>query len=65
MLSPTPLLMLPVHEVTMTVTEDEVVVEKRPMVKEELRMRKDTPVTVFDSYPGKQLRTIRMRSWLE
>jgi len=25
----------------MTVTEDEVVVEKRPMVKEELRIRKD------------------------
>src|SRR5829696_1803745 len=33
--------MLPVHEVTMTVTEDEVVFEKRPMVKEELRIRKD------------------------
>src|SRR5919107_4950419 len=28
-------------EVTMPVTEDEVVVEKRPVVKEELRIRKD------------------------
>src|ERR671920_701800 len=28
-------------EVTMSVTEDEVVVEKRPVVKEELRIRKD------------------------
>jgi uncharacterized protein (TIGR02271 family) len=28
-------------EVTMPVTEDEIVVEKRPVVKEELRIRKD------------------------